>query len=92
MEFFQFEIIINVFVSSMLWVYSHYKYSNSWSASRDVRFWRLKSVLMLSGLKSILNISKFDIMYCIICIPELIIEAQIYTDIVHQYPYFDSGI
>ena len=45
-SFFQFEIIINVLVSSfrfiriptcMLWVYGHYKYFDSYSAGIDFR-------------------------------------------------------
>ena len=68
--FFQFEIIINVLVSPfslvlipMLWVYSHYKYFNSFSAgtvfirqnltSTGVRFRRIKTVPALKGLISI---------------------------------------
>ena len=66
---FQFEIIIDVLVSSfwflwktMLWVYGHYKYFNSFSAgtvfirqnltSVDVRFWRIKTVPALKGSRS----------------------------------------
>ena len=47
---FQFEIIINVLVSSfrfillpMLWVYGHYKYFNSFSAGIDFRRQHLTS-------------------------------------------------
>ena len=64
---FQFEIVINVLVSSfryiwipVLWVYGHKKYLNSFSAgtvfrrqnltSKDVRFWRIKTVSTLKGL------------------------------------------
>ena len=54
--FFQFEIVINVLVSSfrfiwipLLWVYCHYKLLIL-SASTDVRFWRLKTVPDLKGL------------------------------------------
>ena len=44
----------------MLWVYAHYKYVYTYSAggfsrqnltSTDVRFWRLKSIQALQGLK-----------------------------------------
>ena len=46
--YFQCEIIINVLVSSfhftwitVLWVYGHYKYCNSFRAGIDIRIWRL---------------------------------------------------
>ena len=51
MDFFQFEIITNVLVSSsrfigipVLGVYGHYKYFYAYSASTDVRFWLLNSI------------------------------------------------
>ena len=53
----------------MLWVYGHYKYVYSYSTgidfsrqnltSTDVRFWRLKSIPALQGLKNICYISVF---------------------------------
>ena len=65
---FQFEIIMNVLVSSfrfiwipMLWVYGHYKDFYSYMGgvdfrrqnltSTDVRFWRLKSIPALQGVR-----------------------------------------
>ena len=60
--FFQLEIIINVLVwIPMLWVYDHYNFCNTFNATTvfrrqnltfvDVRFWRVKTVPVLRGLK-----------------------------------------
>ena len=71
-EVFSLEIIINVLVSyfrliwiPMLWVYGHYKYSNSFSVtivfirqhltSTDVRCWRIKTFPALKELKRALS-------------------------------------
>ena len=84
--FFRFEIIINVLVISfwliwisMLWIYGHYKYFNSFSAgivsirqnlpSTDVIFWRMKTVPALKGLRvsDIIKIkysSELDLIQC----------------------------
>ena len=60
--FIQFEIIINVLVSSfcfilipMLWVHDHYKYFIFWlrGLTLDFRIWRLETVPALQGLKMI---------------------------------------
>ena len=50
--FFQFEVIVNAFVSfcrfmciPMLWVYGHYKYVNSYSAVIDIKLHKLTTIV-----------------------------------------------